>query len=813
MEREREVQFHDGAYPAGSDTSQRQNVKSTTLHTESQPLPKPSPEPNPNPEPQPEPELQQGLEPALETEVEPEQPVEMEVEPEVRSEPQPEPQSRPNSEVETQPRDKKCFRRFGTNAVGVLVGGTLLALGCLAFLCFLWFSDESNTAWRSIVVTDWLTRSITITSLILRWAVTAQAAVMTSMIAALLLQTYETPLTQAAAISLAVFSNTGPLEFLHRLPRTLDHRKAAFWSVMVLMTCTSTVLQFTSTMLLSDISSAVITDRVQLHMPYGMNWTLHTRAGAVEPRHYISTRSTSYPAFAEYAEPATQRDGVTDTGLSIRAFLPFDPQSNRQAAVGYTGAATLLDARVACMRPSFSGVEARIINSHSGLIAGTVWADRTVPRFNTSNGMGGAAQPAAFNCTFARRSARSDLSAAANEWPITICNIPFNSNKSQIVRDTGLVTELGPNPLSPPQPLIPGPIYLVVNTTGAYTDWFVFGEAPGTINITSQATTPVRDGRSEWRTLKTNVDGLYFVMTLCSMAPEARNTNITATRSHGVTEPQANWIGTEGTYDTRAVRTQLGITSPILPPRDRGIFSLAKKDSWLQAPYFVLVNYTNVTGWQMVPPDTGNDSILKAAFRDLPAEASYFDLNTFPPSNVTDDLAACGYCEAGSISMSRAHAAVFQDTIRETGSAAWAIQGLLTSLFGMSYYDHVFRFDVSAPANVATELAILRPTSWTFFTVVVVLVVFHLCLVCLVMTVFLRSAENAVLGGSWAAVARVSGPETDRWLATASTATDADIGRSIKRAGQTNVYVGLERFAQQTRLRQRRGVSAMIADG
>src|SRR5262249_55491371 len=149
------------------------------------------------------------------------------------------------------------------------------------------------------------------------------------------------------------------------------------------------------------------------------------------------------------------------------------------------------------------------------------------------------------------------------------------------------------------------------------------------------------------------------------------------------------------------------------------------------------------------------------------AEHSLYDGRSVT-KNQTDVLAACSFCDATGARISRAHAVVFQDSIKETGSAAWAIQGLITTLFSMSYYDHVFQFDVSVPAIVASEVIVLRPTSWTFFTLVVSLVAVHLSLVCLVSMIFLLRAEDVFVGSSWAAVARVSGPETDEWLRKAS---------------------------------------------
>ena len=158
--------------------------------------------------------------------------------------------------------------------------------------------------------------------------------------------------------------------------------------------------------------------------------------------------------------------------------------------------------------------------------------------------------------------------------------------------------------------------------------------------------------------------------------------------------------------------------------------------------------------------------------------------------------------------MSRLHAVVFQDTIQDTGSAALAIQTLITSLFSMSYYDHILQFDVPALADLATELAVTRPTSRKFFAAVLTLVALHLVLVVCVTVLFLRRAKDGLLGSSWAAVARVSGPATDQWLAVASTATDTEVSRSVDKSGLKGVSVGLVRVGDQVRLRPRTKASS-----
>lgn len=64
-------------------------------------------------------------------------------------------------------------------------------------------------------------------------------------------------------------------------------------------------------------------------------------------------------------------------------------------------------------------------------------------------------------------------------------------------------------------------------------------------------------------------------------------------------------------------------------------------------------------------------------------------------------ILTCGKCsgERGA-TLSRLNTAVFQDTLRETGSAALAIQGLLTTLYSMSHFDHLHQFDVVGPVHL-----------------------------------------------------------------------------------------------------------------
>lgn len=107
--------------------------------------------------------------------------------------------------------------RLGKFSTAVLAASFVVYLTCLAFLTFLWMADTNNTVWRKNVVDEWMTRSVTISSLILQSTAAIQGILATSMLAAVLIQTYAVPLPSAAAVSIMRFDNTGPWSLLNRM--------------------------------------------------------------------------------------------------------------------------------------------------------------------------------------------------------------------------------------------------------------------------------------------------------------------------------------------------------------------------------------------------------------------------------------------------------------------------------------------------------------------------------------------------------------------------------------------------------------------
>jgi hypothetical protein len=64
-----------------------------------------------------------------------------------------------------------------------------------------------------------------------------------------------------------------------------------------------------------------------------------------------------YPAFSEYHENnSISSDGISDTGTTIRAFLPLTDASTRSSIKTYNGKAAVVDTRVTCMHADITNM-------------------------------------------------------------------------------------------------------------------------------------------------------------------------------------------------------------------------------------------------------------------------------------------------------------------------------------------------------------------------------------------------------------------------------------------------------------------------
>ncbi|RBQ74214.1 hypothetical protein FVER14953_08418 [Fusarium verticillioides] len=269
------------------------------------------------------------------------------------------------SDLQSRPQHQHSpTQRLGLVRILVLSLGTVVIAAVVTFLGFLWWGAiasvnegdrPSSHILRRILGSGWLLRSITISSLVYRVVAGAQAATATEMIASIFLEDNGCLLPDLARLSLTRCQTAGPFQLAFTAPRQLFDPGNLFKSgLLVALLIASVVTQFTSTILLTDLSAArLVNDPTALNVAFGFKYPSsedeNSSANLFNPYagvDYWTSRPSSYLRFAEISTPPVQGDGVYDTGAIARAFLPFNNSTRRATLRSYEGPATVVDARV-----------------------------------------------------------------------------------------------------------------------------------------------------------------------------------------------------------------------------------------------------------------------------------------------------------------------------------------------------------------------------------------------------------------------------------------------------------------------------------
>ncbi|KAL0254473.1 hypothetical protein SLS55_009948 [Diplodia seriata] len=104
-------------------------------------------------------------------------------------------------------------------------------------------------------------------------------------------------------------------------------------------------------------------------------------------QNFMLQTPSGYQTFAEYSDPPEPAENISDTGPLVRALLPFASEQTRISLQDYEGAATVFDARVACVRPNFVDstffVDSNLVN-----FTGQVGVSARPPGLDTQRGNG-----------------------------------------------------------------------------------------------------------------------------------------------------------------------------------------------------------------------------------------------------------------------------------------------------------------------------------------------------------------------------------------------------------------------------------------
>jgi hypothetical protein len=705
------------------------------------------------------------------------------------------------------PLVSSSWEKLGLVSSSIIIAGILFIALSIGFLSFLWFASDGNQTWRHIAIDNRLTTVVPILSLILRTAVTMQAGMATSMLASLALERGLVLLKQTAFISFMRHVQPQPHMFTwlalaafskRPLPSLL--RTSVIPGLAILLTITTAAIQFTSAILLSDLTpNLIVGNNITSMNATNFRFENGSFIPIIPGDTSWSRRSSFYPTFAEYHEPPVYtQNGILDTGLTLRAFLPLLDQNTRLRLHNYIGKATVVDTRVICMRPNLTNASIYSVSDLSYF----VFTGRVLPGFNIS-------QLASMDLG-AGNLAGCILPPHANGWPVVLCQLDQSSN---IIGSWAgeLISEF--RPASEARPYLGngnpryGTSYLALNVSnGTYVEWReVVGRNPVLMLPVSFV------DNNEWQDLVFGDGDLSVRLSVSICYTSFDSADLVIQASSGVKdrkEPSLIYTPESGScIDFGEIRRQLGQTAPdgsFDPSVDgRGILKLHKRESWFpkgpneavtpnargdDEPITYIRDFADMAGPYSNLINTFSDNFTAWFAGELKQVLKLASSETEALSVLTPDILLQG---------------LVQDILRNGGSIAFALQSIITLLSGSAYYDQLPVFDDKQNITVSTFSLVLTPQGqYRGFFIVIIFIIFHILLTAFITFMFLTGTLVSSLGNSWQAAAQIRGRAIDEYLSDASLAKDEEVEDRIKGDGKEKqfVHIALAEDGQRTEI-------------
>lgn len=468
--------------------------------------------------------------------------------------------------------------KLGTFAIVGLIAGSVLLCAAIGTLAFIWFGSPAIPAWKEITARNWLSKAISICVGVIQQVMMLQLGIVTATLASLALESRDVVISDVASVSAmrATATSTGAFVMAWQYLsggsyRTGRHSSNIFLILSAaLLWCLSQFLLF---IILTDVSLRSTPGLASpATLSYSSYFNITPRGSGVET---VSTqfqeanvgpwyrKASSYASFAEYSEPPYEAADVSDTGVTLRASLPFGTAQDRENLESYRGKSTVLDARVTCQVPQVKNATIDSDLRFREFLAAT----RNTPRLaNLSLDKGsGAKDPAGigFDCFIA-----SESGPSMSPWSLSLCQL-WNDNGINITdRFGGLYSEFqNPSTMGGTNPQ--GSAYLFSNIT--------LGIIP---RIMSPPTTFVAEAsqeRGEWLDLIYLNGSVTISASICYAAYDFADIDVSISSQSNRTEFRLAPVfdGAKFTYTFQELRNAMGQDRSLSRDR-RGILELAK---------------------------------------------------------------------------------------------------------------------------------------------------------------------------------------------------------------------------------------------
>ncbi|OIW25173.1 hypothetical protein CONLIGDRAFT_83859 [Coniochaeta ligniaria NRRL 30616] len=679
--------------------------------------------------------------------------------------------------TESRPHRSRTLR-LGSWGTWILLLGIPLQFAILAFLIYLWTSQEdikdnrisTSALWRRLALEGWILQAVTVSTAVMRVMLGLHTVLATSITAGIMLEKGSTPWNELCKVSLLRVSNNGPWPLL----RLRIQRPRAIPSTVLLSVIfsTSIVLQFTSTLLVSDFHrTSIPMDPQAMNISVVDYYGAYTGMTATEP---WSKSPAFFPTFAEAGPidriPSTTQFPLMDTGTIKRGLLPF-PSERRQVLRSYTGPAVVLSSRVGCVPVEMDVQLTPDIDFAAGATPGPV-----------DDGPDGVWRS---RHTFVMR---TYLNGSAS-WNYTKPNgEPYNYLKKDETTNMTYSCDDHTCHRAPLYCPLPGDTRRIGNILGAMdearlvfcffeeqsTDKFLFLQVPisadnWTVTFARQFRDPEdaasislhkasNDAPTPWSAYTAPaLGGLNILATICSVAPDWDLQQVAMQTPVDIRESSITWSPENNTWNTEGVLRLFGSTS--LDPVERSILTL------------------NLSSPQ--PPGSAKIDIDTFAIMFSYIQRAFNGETSIGNFSFNSTMHFCGSCiDRVNIIAEAIHPTyniLLQSVLNSTGDPARSLDALFTALWLGMYENSMAGFDLGDMAVTVSSTVVQVPGRWTGLIIVACLVSSAYSCTIALAVMYLRGTRYTMLGNSWYAVAQLQSQELMPVLRSASTLQDSEL--------------------------------------
>lgn len=636
----------------------------------------------------------------------------------------------------------------------------------MAFLAFLWAGEgslggqDAPSLWRAIILRDWAIRAVTLSAVALRLAISIQATVCTSMVAALLIERRKVHISQIAKVSICRSVNSGPQQLIQNILFTKSFALIFHLETLILVTLGlgSLGIQFSSTILVPDLNTtSIVGDSTSIRHNVSLSPATQSDIQGFFGSSWANLQGSNalFGELDSADSPLPDEHGVSYTGLKQRAFLPFKRQ-DRTKLRAFKGTAFALNTEVSCMKPL---VEAQVqvhpfsLDIPYASLTGEISYEKTfrdahiehsTECYDRNDGAESVCYLTAFNCTIP-----SQHNIRFPEWGSALCRLDSPGINTEADIDVWQTT----NDLYGPTSMIF--LAFASNADVNYYD----------TNITA-GPLPAPAAHGEWISYEM-YSGAFLNVSLCFSQINTTISQVQMSTKVTLSEPEFLWSPDIHTASVGILQDMMGASEDKKSAQDRGILTIDNIQHPIMAPSSAFSSDVNASS-------TKDDiSFSEWASWHGPSSAIWSWANN------NESLNVCTTCQMRGFSSSKDGAALFSSIVNSSQRVAVAIDTYMAKLAQNFFYITLPLFDVPGDVEVVFSPEVRVPQQWNGLIAVLVMGSVDLLCIWIITGLFVANVRYTRQGDVWHAVSQLIAAQTQSALDNGNESRDKEVSKAL----------------------------------